>query len=128
MVLLDRGEDEVLQAIETGALAWAWNIATPEATRREIRVWRDSLLALLNGEKELDQDETVILSKWLPPRDLRSPELQRLWSCSSTHIHALLSAGALTQIGVPESTQGPRSFAVISRESVVAFLRWRRST
>ena len=142
MVLLDRDEDEVLAAIESGVLGWAWNIGCPNAERRELRIWRDSLLALLEGrrqetggpegrsqedskeQKPLSLEE--ILRGVLPNRPVRSTELQRFFSCSSTHITHLLRDGCLTAAGRRQRDDGPNSFTRITRDSVVKFLTDRR--
>jgi hypothetical protein len=60
-LILDLDEDSVLGEIERGKIGWAWDIRTPAATRREIRVWRKSLLARAAG-----RDETVNLPDALP--------------------------------------------------------------
>lgn len=126
MVLLDRGEDEILRAIESGAIGWAWDIASEGAVRREIRVWRDSLLALIQGKREGDLSEEKVLATVLPPRDVRSPELQRLFSCSSTHVHSLIDAALIRPSAEPRATSGRNAYTVVDRASVAAFLRSRR--
>lgn len=128
MVLLDRSEDEVLHAIEGGALAWAWDIRSPGAERRELRVWRDSVLAVMRGQRDPETTEDKVMASILPARDIRSPELQRLWSCSSTHIHTLMDAGQIATAAAPAAARGPASYAVITRASAAAFLRLRRIT
>src|SRR5947208_2443226 len=52
MVLLDKSEDDLLSLIESGALAFAFNIAAPNSARREIRVHRSSLLSFLAGKRD----------------------------------------------------------------------------
>jgi hypothetical protein len=128
MVLLDRDEDEVLAAIESGVLGWAWNIGCPTAERRELRIWRDSLLALLNGQANPETDLTKILRGVLPNRPVRSTELQRFFSCSSTHVTHLLRDGCLTAAGRRQREDGPNSFTRITRDSVLKFLTERRET
>lgn len=126
MVLLDRDEDDILGAIDCGVIHWAWDIASPGAARREIRIWRDSLIALLGRTKERDVDEAQVLDGFLPNRDIRSTEIQRWFSCSSTHVHAMLHQSVFTQVRRPSAICGPMSYSVVSRESVAAFLRARR--
>lgn len=128
MVLLDRNEDEILQAVESGVLQWAWDIRAPGASRREIRIWRDSILEATTAQRRHSGDESpdLILREILPPRDLRSSELTRLWSCSSTHVHALIEAGCLIMVEAPAATSGPLSYCRVSRASVGQFLQARR--
>ena len=125
MVLLDRDEDEILHAVESGALGWAWDIATPGAERREVRIWRDSLLALIAGEREPAREWGHVQAMVLPPGDIKTPALCRLFSCGSTHVHALARA-ALHVVRGPDAPSGPRAYSVISRASVSEFLRSRR--
>lgn len=126
MVILDRDEDEILHAVETGALGWAWDIAMPGADRRELRVWRDSVLALASSTVDETLEMETVIARVLPPADLRSPQIQRLFSCSSTHIHALIGAEVFDVVQRPAAESGPRSYSVLSRCSVARFLRSRR--
>lgn len=127
MVLLDRDEDDVLAAIESGVLTWAWDIRREGAERREIRVWRDSLLDVLNGthasNKVADAAATI-----LPPRPVRTTELQRLWSCSSSHLSHLLLDGTLKAVTAREASSGPNAFTRISPSLICNFLSARRLT
>lgn len=126
MVILDRDEDEILHAIEVGALGWAWDIATPGAERREIRVWRDSVAALSTGRREDSLDAEDVMARILPPVSIRSPHLQRLFSCSGTHVHHLIDAGAFEVELAPSQGSGPLSYTLLRRSSVARFLRNRR--
>lgn len=129
MVLLDRGEDEVLAAIESGSLAWAWDIRRAGAERREIRIWRDSLLDVVVGQKRSGAlDQAAVFAAMLPPRPIRTTELQRFWSCSSSHISHLLEDGLLTAVAAREAGSGPNSFARVTPESIRSFLTARRVT
>lgn len=127
MVLLDRNEDELLSLVETGDMAWAWDIRSEEATRREIRVWRGSLLAHMRQEAD-EEDEEIVLSSLLPHsrETIRSTELQRLFSASQTHIQNLINQGALREDGMRETQAGPNAFCRVSRQSIINFLKERR--
>lgn len=126
MVLLDRDEDDILRAVETGALRWAWDIATAGAARRELRIWRGSLISLMERKAEPDQDEARVIDDFLPHRDVRTTELQRWFSCSSTHVHALLDLHIMRESAPATASSGPRSYSLIERGSVVRFLTARR--
>lgn len=129
MVLLDRDEDEVLGAVESGTLAWAWDIRREGADRRELRIWRDSLLELLSGTRGTAKMEAgQVLASMLPPRPIRTTELQRFWSCSSTHVTHLLEDGQLTAVAAREAGSGPNSFTRIELSSIRTFLTARRVT
>lgn len=126
MVILDRDEDEILHAVETGSLGWAWDIATPGAARMELRIWRESIQALSSAQVDEPIEAEAVIARILPPTDLRSPQVQRIFSCSSTHIHALIDAGTFDVVTPPAAESGPRSYSVLSRDSVARFLRSRR--
>lgn len=51
VTILDLREDDVLALIETGELSWAWDIRSRDAERRDVRVWRDSVLSFLDSKR-----------------------------------------------------------------------------
>lgn len=126
MVILDRDEDEILRAVETGALGWAWDVAMPGTDRRELRVWRESVAALAARRREEDLPPETVLGRILPPVDVRSPQLQRVFSCSQTHLANLIEAGMFDVVAEPRAASGPHSWTLLSRDSVARFLRSRR--
>ena len=126
MVILDRDEDEILHAVENGALGWAWDIATPGAERRELRVWRDSIVTLATMAKPELLEAEEVMARIVPPGPIRSPQLQRLLSCSSTHVHSLIDAGVFDVEQGPGAPSGPQSYTLLRRSSVIRFLRGRR--
>lgn len=105
MVLLDRDEDDVMNLIDTGALRCAWNIASPGSERREIRVWRDSVLAYLKGQPTNAKEEInlrAIIKGFLPAPTLlqgwstiRGVEIARRLSCSQWLVGNLITTGEL---------------------------------
>ena len=127
MVLLDRNEDEILAAVESGVLAWAWDIACQASQRRELRIWRGSLLAVMHGERAKELSEDQVYHSILPPRAIRTTELQRLWSCSSTHVSHLLADGSLPADARPRRS-GTMSVTRVEAGLVREFLRSRRVT
>ena len=126
MVLADQHEYELEAAVDSGALGPAWNIAGPGAERREIRVWSGSVEGYARGDR-LEARPTFELPLIFPHSrpQLSSTELQRLFSCSSTHIHNLIAAGLLQQIGKPAAERGPNSAVKVTRASVEQFLNSR---
>jgi hypothetical protein len=123
MVLLDRGEDEVLALIDTGELSWAWDISSQDAERREVRIWRDSVLQFLSRSEEgnqrwtrmdlpapppsrqagTDEEERVLLAILPHSAEVRSTTLQRLFTASQGHIQNLINAGLLTGLNDPRT-------------------------
>lgn len=125
MVILDRNEDEVLAAVESGALAWAWDIRRAGSERREIRIWRDSILDVIGGTQNQKGAPTVYAGM-IPPRPIRTPELQRAWSCSSSHLSHLIEDGLLRTVAPRASASGPNAFARIPPLAIREFLESRR--
>lgn len=126
MVLLDADEDDLVHAIEDGTLSLAWNIASPGSKRREIRVWRDSLLAAMRRQTGPDVAAVrPIIEAMLPGRDLLHREVQRLLSCCSSHVTELLNLEALHPAEARPAFSCPGHATRILRLSVVTFLERR---
>ena len=120
----DRDYDSLIVAVENQTLKFAWDIAAPNTTRREVRVWRAAALAAHREEPMPRVTEDDVYRLILPNRDLRSTELERILSCTHQHIYAL--APLWTIVRAPAQADGPHSFSVFERNSVIAFLRARR--
>lgn len=144
MVLTDCTEKDVIKRIEDGSLAWAWDISRASSRRREVRIWRVSVLDFLRTRGTPDRAmtehaallESEVLQNLIPHRrpELRSPELQRLFSASQTHIQGLIDAECLRAVGWGKQGQemeerpvgGPHSYVRIARRSVIEFLQAQR--
>lgn len=126
-VLLDRDEDAVLALVEKGDLGWAWDIRTPSAIRREVRVWRESLLELMGADRaEHHGTALAVLDTFLPHRDIRLTEIARWLSCSSSHVSNLLRDGCLALAGERPDHSSVAAVTRVTRASVVSFLDGRR--
>lgn len=126
-VLLDRDEDAVLALVEKGDLGWAWDIRTPTATRREVRVWRESVLELMGADiAERHGTCLGVLDTFLPHRDLRLTELARWFACSSSHVSNLIRDGCLALAGERPDHSSVAAVTRITRASVVSLLDGRR--
>lgn len=103
------------------ALEWAWDIATPGAERREVRIfWR----CLLPGAPALSEAQVyneVIPSHW---GRVRGASIYRRWSCSQAHLGNLSAAGCVQAITAART--GPGGSAEYTRSSLITFLRRRR--
>lgn len=132
--LLNRDEDAVLYLIEDGQLAFAFDLAMPGARRMELRVWRGALAAMnrshltpaLSPSGE-GGDLARVIADILPPLNaavIRSATLAQRWVCSRTHVHELLDAELLTEVGA-EARKATNS-RNLTRASAGAFLRARR--
>jgi len=133
-VLLDRSEDELQELILTGQLRWVWDIKGPEADRRELRIWSESVLAFCDRRQvqHLQVTEVQVYDELLPSvrSHFRSTELQSFFSASQTHVQNLIDAGLLPMAGhggagSQRPERGPNSFTRVKRDDVIAFLKTR---
>lgn len=120
----DRDHDTLVVDVENQALKYAWDIAAPGATQKEIRVWRTAARACRHNRPLPRLSEEEVYTLILPMRDLRSTDLQRIFSCSHPHITTLRPLLVVTR--EPQQADGPYAFTVFSRASVLAFLKARR--
>ncbi len=120
----DREHDVLVLDVENQVIKFAWDIATPGAGRREIRIYAPSAWAFYFQQPMPKISEEDVYRLILPNRDLRSTELKRILACSSDHIHNLKPLFVTTR--EPRQEDGPNSFSVFSRASLVDFLRSRR--
>ena|SRR5579862_1274452 len=126
MAALDKSEDQVLAMIESGKLLWAWNIASKSAARRELRIWRASVLASLNDAPQPDSTEEEVLASLFPhPAPiLTTPQVQRMLSASQCHVYRLIESGALQALN--KAHGGRLGYVRVTRASVCDFLKLRR--
>jgi hypothetical protein len=125
--IVDKGEDQVLELIEEGKLAWAWNVALDlkRGRRRELRILPRCVADYLRGQTcslewadvlrlLLPHDEPVILSR----------DIIRVLNISSTHLYNLARRKQM----VPCSTwrSGPNGCARFPAKNFVGFLKARR--
>lgn len=120
----DRDHDTLVVDVENQSLKFAWDIAAPGAAQKEIRVWRTAARSARHNRPLPNVSEEDVYKMILPGRDLRSTELQRIFSCSHPHITTLRPLLVVTR--EPRQADGPYAFTVFSRASVAAFLRSRR--
>ena len=131
VVLLDRSEDEVLALIDLGELTWAWDISSEAAERREVRIWRESLLCHMQNDAGLRDShaklpEASVLNFLLPHsgEEIRSTHLQRLFTASQGHIQHLIDQKLLHGLNDPKT--GRNGYVRVTRASFLAFMRSRR--
>lgn len=126
MTCADRDEDQVLSLIECGKLEWAWDVARAGAVRREIRIWRDSLMAFLQGISLTVTQGEAVISSILPHSrpEIRASEIRHMFCCSQSHVTHLVDDNLL--VATTLSARGPLGSARITRQSLITFLLNRR--
>ena len=126
---LDMPREEIEAEIESGKIPWAFNIAATTKTRQETRVLGacivERAMGPVNGIGATQNMQLPeVLNLVLPARDIRSTELQRIFSCTHQHVYQLANNFRVTR--KPESHDGPESCTVFARSSVASFLGERR--
>ena len=132
--VLDVSEDEIIAMIEERLALIAFDIATPKAKLRELRILTASVAEHLRDNPDCDPcyhtticpDEAVRLV--LPKHDkpfFTGTELQRALNCGSDHIIALVESKALKLVPGTSYQPGPGGSPCITRASFEAFLNSR---
>lgn len=120
----DREYDTLVVDVENQLIKFSWDIATAGAASREIRIYAPSAWAFCYQKPMPALSEEDVYRLILPNRDMRSTELKRILACSHQHIHELKAYFTVTR--EPRQADGPNSFTVFARESIVNFLKSRR--
>lgn len=125
MFVLDLADhDQVLAQIETGEIGWAWDISSPGAERREVRIFWACLLtapAARASRAERDVYSQVVPSHW---GRVRASSLYRRFACSQELIARLITAGAF--VPLTNASRGPDGSPEVTRDSVIRFLQSRK--
>lgn len=123
--LANQNPDEIAADCERGIFKYAFDISAPGAARRELRIYRDCVLHLVQPELKLPKDLAALFETILPKRGLRSTELQRTLSCSLQLVRDLDDAQLIKVERERVAASGPRSSRIYSRASIVEFLQSR---
>lgn len=122
----DRDYDSLAADAEAGIFLFAWNIAQPDAQRRELRVWRDSAMAVWHNRPLPKITEDDVYRLILPMRDIRSTELMRIFSCSQELVRDLDTTRCLIPKCPRRAEDGPNAYTLYERAGIESFLRSRR--
>lgn len=122
--------DQVMAAIESGIIPFAFDLRFAAQERSEIRIWHPTVEALVESDGKdsgprppFDQ----VIEQLVPDRfDIKSSSLETLWSVSHTHIHRLIRSGAIPAKRVPRAAHGPASCALLYPNGLRQFLYSRR--
>ncbi len=128
-----KGVDDVIALVEGGKLRWAWNIATPNARRREWRILSRSVndyLIHAPAPDISDEDEfQQVVAELFPDADATVPAtaVAHTLNGSQDHIACLVRSRELIPIrGQVRPRTGKNASPLIQFSSVVGFLRKRR--
>ncbi len=125
---MDLDTAQVMARIEDGTFPYAFNLgnsgrcAAPRILAVSVLEKKLGRLPDIGATKDLDLPAVIDLV--LPARDVRSTELQRLFSLSQQIIHKHGRNFKVTR--KPKATDGPNSYTVFNRASVAAWLAKRR--
>lgn len=139
LYLAGHDEDDVLCLIEEGFIAHAWNIAlsNSDETRREIRIWPDCITwySRTQGKGQYPKTEAQVFDQLFAHRQSELPAAQRhitstrlrlILNCSSTHIISLIESKQLSVLPGTSWSTGPNGAALVTLNSITAFLKSRR--
>lgn len=127
--ILDLDPRQISALVDSGGLAWAFDLAVPGAHRREIRIWRQSLATFNKStgrDSTADLPEPEVLADILPSWHPHSSDLARRLQISRDLLADLIRARLLAVQAAPLMHQGPNAACRLDRPSVLAFLRSRR--
>jgi hypothetical protein len=123
--MVNRDADAIAADCERGVFRFAFDISAPGASRRELRIFRDCVLKLLQPDLILPEKLPDVFDRIFPQRGLRGVELQRTLSCSLQHVRDLDDAALISVERERLAASGPRASRVYSRASILSFLQSR---
>lgn len=114
-----RGVDaeSIIAEIESGAIPWVFNIAAPQAARRELRIWAQSFHDPATASLPLPEVIERIIGTHR--EILRGSEVERLLLCSAQLVKQLHESGELLGELVGHARH-------LRRDTLATFLRRRR--
>jgi hypothetical protein len=127
---LDKTRQQVNAMIDSGELLFAFDLSANQKNRTDPRIFTLCVAECTGWKNPAGQTKNYklheVLRMILPPRDVRSTEMRRIFSCSSDHVYQL--AKNFTIARKPTVNKGPNAFTVFHYVSVENFLERRRIT
>lgn len=120
--MVNRDADQVAADCDLGRFQFVFDISAPGSHRRELRIYRDCVLRVLNPQLLEPANLPEVFEKILPHRGLRGVEVQRTLAASLQHIRDLDDAGLIQVERERLAPSGPRASRIYSRDSIVSFL------
>jgi hypothetical protein len=123
--LVDKNEDQVLELIENGSLAWAFDVSC-DRKRRELRILPAAVASYLHGRAcELKWPD--VLGLMLPDATtILASEITRMLNVSGDHTYHLIDRKHI--VACPTRRRGPGGSARVPTKSFTTFLQQRRYT
>jgi hypothetical protein len=117
----------VLALIETGKLAWSFNVAAPGSARRLVRISTESVCAYVQGGSDARTFEEVFHSVFPGKCEtIIASNVARSLGCSTEHVRELLRNGSIRN-GIANGKRfGPASSPPIARRELFTWLKSRR--
>jgi hypothetical protein len=124
---------KLIQMIESGELAWAWNISAGGKRNIEPRILthcvverQTGIIHQIGATKNLKLPDVVNLILPRERQTMRGRELQKLFLCQADHVRHLHKAGELEMVPETLPKHGPNASPRFTRASLVRFLTIRR--
>jgi len=122
-------DERLLQEIEVGRILWAFNLGT--GARNHVAILANSLASFLRPELAQPESVEAVADLVLPAYsrvsgNVRATELQFAFNLASDQVMKLMRAGLLVESHRSKRYQGRGGSALITRASVVQFLKARR--
>lgn len=126
--VLNKSRDEVNAMIQSGELAFAFDLAAQPGKQKDPRILTLCVAEKSGWKNPIGQTKNFqlpeVIGLILPKRDVRSTELKGLFACSHQHVHRLKNNFKISR--QPVEQDGPNSYTVFSRASIENFLAKRR--
>ena len=128
--LANQSTGELLLRLEDGSIRYAFDVATPNASRRAVRILARSLADYLAGAElvrhESPQELPDVVASMFPAlaEAIRTETLSRILDCDGDHTLDLVRAGCVQVVN--QFRRGQGGTALIARRSCEGFLIGRR--
>jgi len=130
--LANETTDDLLAHVEDGSIRYAFDVATPKASRRAVRVFAGSLANYLGKQSEARADGAPALLATVNDifpelaETIRTSTLAQIFACDQEHALELIHTGAVRAVN--SFGRGRGNSALVTRRSCVEFLISRRVT
>jgi hypothetical protein len=124
--LVDKDENQVLELLESGEIAWAFDVALAQrrGRKREMRVLPAAVADYLKG-RPCELDQPTVFSLLLPDGPtIPANQIARTLNVSVDHVYHLIDRKQI--IACPTRRKGPGGSGRVAMTSFIKFLQKRR--